>query len=301
MSEVKRMRIAVAGGTGVVGRYVVQAARAAGHETVVISRSAGVDLVTGTGLADALKGADAVIDVSNTTSLSPSKAVQFFSTVTSHLLAAEASAAVRHHVALSIVGIDRVPTGYYAGKLRQEELIKGGPVPWTVLRATQFHEFPAQLLDRIKGPVVPVPAGPAATVAAREVAGHLLALATGPALGHAPELAGPEVHGLPALVRQLMPVAGRRGLVVPVRLPGRTGQLTARGALLPAGPGPRGQQTFAEWLAEYSAGLSAGNLPAGHLKLVGAAGGQAGPLGGGPAVGPELAAADVEQLGPAGR
>jgi uncharacterized protein YbjT (DUF2867 family) len=252
MSEVKTMRIAVAGGTGVVGRYVVEAARAAGHATVVISRSAGVDLVTGTGLADALKGADAVIDVSNTTSLSPSKAAQFFSTATSHLLAAEADAGVRHHVALSIVGIDRVPTGYYAGKLRQEELIEAGPVPWTVLRATQFHEFPAQLLDRIKGPVVPVPAGPAATVAAREVAAQLLTLAVGPAVGQAPELAGPEVHGLPALVRELMPVAGRRGVVVPVRLPGRTGRLTARGALLPTGPGPRGQQTFAEWLADYS-------------------------------------------------
>ena len=241
------MRIAVAGGTGVVGRYVVEAARAAGHETVVISRSAGVDLVTGTGLAGALKGADAVVDVSNTTSLSPSRAVQFFSTVTGHLLAAEAGAGVPHHVALSIVGIDRVPTGYYAGKLRQEELIEGGPVPWTVLRATQCHEFPAQLLDRIKGPVVPVPAGPAATVAAREVAGHLLALATGPALGHAPELAGPEVHGLPALVRQLMPVAGRRGLVVPVRLPGRTGQLTARGALLPARGRAAGRRSPNGW------------------------------------------------------
>jgi len=299
MSEVKRMRIAVAGGTGVVGRYVVEAAQAAGHETVVISRSAGVDLVTGSGLADALKGADAVIDVSNTTSLRPSTAVQFFSTVTSRLLAAEADAGVPHHVALSIIGIDRVPTGYYAGKLRQEELIEAGTVPWTVLRATQFHEFPAQLLNRIKGPVVPVPAGPTATVAAREVAGHLLALATGPAQGHAPELAGPEVHPLPALVRQVMRALGRRGVVVPVRLPGKTGTLTARGALLPTGPGPRGQQTFAEWLAEYSRVRPAANLPA--LKVVGAASDQAGPLGGGPAVGPELVTADAEQLGPAGR
>ena len=252
MSEIKSMRIAVAGGTGLVGRYVVQAARAAGHESVVISRSAGVDLLTGAGLDGALDGADAVIDVTNCSSLRRSKAVQFFGAVTSRLLAAEAAAAVRHHVALSIVGIDQVPTGYYAGKLRQEELIEAGTVPWTVLRATQFHEFPAQLLDRIKGPVVPVPAGPAATVAAREVAAHLLTLAAGPALGHAPDLAGPEVHPLPALVREVMPVVGRRGVVVPVRLPGRTGQLTARGALLPAGPGPRGRQTFAQWLADYS-------------------------------------------------
>jgi uncharacterized protein YbjT (DUF2867 family) len=252
MSEMKSMRIAVAGGTGVVGHYVVEAARAAGHETVVVSRSAGVDLLTGAGLAGALDGADAVIDVSNINTLRRARAVQFFGAVTSRLLAAEAAAGVGHHVALSIVGIDRVPTGYYAGKLRQEELIAAGPVPWTVLRATQFHEFPAQLLDRIKGPVVPVLAGPAATVAAREVAGHLLTLATGPARGHAPELAGPEVHQLPALVRQVMSAAGRRGVVVPVRLPGRTGTLIARGALLPAGPGPRGQQTFTAWLTEYA-------------------------------------------------
>jgi uncharacterized protein YbjT (DUF2867 family) len=245
------MRIAVAGGTGLVGRYVVEAARAAGHESVVISRSAGVDLLTGAGLDGVLDGADAVIDVTNCQSLRQSKAVQFFGAVTSRLLAAEASAAVRHHVALSIVGIDRVPTGYYAGKLAQEALIEAALVPWTVLRTTQFHEFPAQLLDRVKGPVKPVPAGPAATVAAREVASHLLALATGPAQGHAPELAGPEVHPLPALVRRVMHALGRRGVVVPVRPPGKTGTLLAHGALLPAGPGPRGQQTFAEWLAEY--------------------------------------------------
>jgi uncharacterized protein YbjT (DUF2867 family) len=245
------MRIAVAGGTGVAGRYVVEAARAAGHETVVISRSAGVDLLTGPGLARALDGADAVIDVSNTETLSRSRAVQFFSAVTRRLLAAEAEAGVRHHVALSIVGIDRVPAGYYAGKLAQEALIEAGPVPWTVLRATQFHEFPAQLLDRVKGPVKPVPAGPAATVAAREVAGHLLALATGPAQGRAPDLAGPEVHPLPVQVRQVMHALGRRGVVVPVRPPGKTGTLLAHGALLPAGPGPRGQQTFVAWLSEY--------------------------------------------------
>lgn len=193
------MRIAVAGGTGLVGRYVVEAARAAGHQTVVISRSAGVDLLTGTGLAAALDGADVVIDVSNTATLSRAKSVRFFETVTGQLLAAEAGAGVRHHVALSIVGVDRVPVGYYAGKLRQEALIETGLVPWTVLRATQFHEFPAQQLARVKGPVVPVLEAPAATVAAREVAGHLLALATGPAQGHVPDLAGPETHSLSSL------------------------------------------------------------------------------------------------------
>jgi uncharacterized protein YbjT (DUF2867 family) len=98
---------------------------------VAPGRSAGVDLLTGTGLAAALDRADVVIDVSNTTTLSRSKSVRFFETVTGQLLAAEVGAGVRHHVALSIVGVDRVPVGYYAGKLRQEALIEAGLVPWT--------------------------------------------------------------------------------------------------------------------------------------------------------------------------
>jgi uncharacterized protein YbjT (DUF2867 family) len=104
---------------------------------------------------------------------------------------------------------------------------------------------------------------PAATVAAREVAGHLVALATSPAQGHVPDLAGPETHSLSGLTRQLlMRALGRRGLVVPVRLPGRTGALIARGALLPTGPGPRGQQTYSQWLAEYAPpAVSSGSLP----------------------------------------
>jgi uncharacterized protein YbjT (DUF2867 family) len=261
MGTERVIRIAVAGGTGLVGRYVVQAARAAGHQTVVISRSAGVDLRTGTGLAAALDGADVVIDVSNTTTLSRSKSVRFFETVIRQLLAAEAGAGVRHHVALSIVGIDRVPVGYYAGKLRQEALIETGLVPWTVLRATQFHEFPAQQLARVKGPLVPVLEAPAATVAAREVADHLVALAIGPAQGHVPDLAGPETHSLSALTRQLMRALGRRGLVIPIRLPGRTGTVIARGALLPTGPGPRGQQTYGRWLAEYAPAATSGSFP----------------------------------------
>ncbi|HEX3753030.1 MAG TPA: SDR family oxidoreductase [Streptosporangiaceae bacterium] len=262
MGTEKVIRIAVAGGTGLAGRYVVEAAQAAGHQTVVISRSAGVDLLTGTGLAAALGGADVVIDVSNTPTLSRSKSARFFGTVTGQLLAAGAGAGVRHHVALSIVGVDRVPVGYYAGKLRQEALIETGVVPWTVLRATQFHEFPAQQLARIKGPLVPVLEAPAATVAAREVAGHLVALATGPARGHVPDLAGPETHSLSGLTRQLMRATGRRAVVVPVRLPGRTGTVIARGALLPTGPGPRGQQTYGQWLTEYARrAATSGRLP----------------------------------------
>src|SRR5215210_4752095 len=142
------MRIAVAGGTGVVGAYVVEALGRRGHEPVVLARSRGVDVVSGDGVATALRDVEAVVDVTNRVTLNRRKARDFFSTTTRRLLEAERSAGVRHHVVLSIVGVDRVDTGYYAAKLAQEELVRGDAVPFTILRATQFHEFPGQLLRR---------------------------------------------------------------------------------------------------------------------------------------------------------
>jgi uncharacterized protein YbjT (DUF2867 family) len=122
------VRIAVVGGTGVVGRHVVQAAAEAGHEPVVLARSTGVDLMTGRGLDGALAGAEAVIDASNVQTLSRRRSERFFRAATERLLVAGAGAGVRHHVALSIVGIDRVDFGYYQGKRVQEELVLAGPV-----------------------------------------------------------------------------------------------------------------------------------------------------------------------------
>ena len=243
------MRIAVAGGTGVVGRYVTGHAREHGHDVVVMSRTKGVDLSTGDGLARALDGVEVVIDVSNVAAMSARKSIAFFDTATRHLLAAEQSAGVAHHVALSIVGVDRVPFGYYAGKLAQEAAIAAGSVPWTVLRATQFHEFAAQVLGRVAGPIVPVEKMRTATVAATEVAEHLVRLATAAPAGLATELAGPEVHELPDLVRRELRHQGRRRIVVPVKQPGEAGRLMADDALLPAGDCVRGMLTFDEWLA----------------------------------------------------
>jgi uncharacterized protein YbjT (DUF2867 family) len=243
-------RIAVAGGTGTVGRHVVEAVRAAGREPVVLSRSAGVDLVTGAGLDEALRGVDAVVDVSNAVTQRRRAAVDFFTAATSHLLAAGAGAGVRHHVVLSIVGVDRVDTGYYAGKRAQESLALSGTVPVSVLRCTQFHEFVPLVLSAVPGPVAVVPSMRVQPVAAREVAERLVALATGPALGRAPELAGPEVHGLPDLARRYLRARGQRRLVLPVRAPVAASRAAAGGALLPTGPGPRGTLTFDAWLAE---------------------------------------------------
>src|SRR5215469_13016927 len=198
------MRIAVAGGSGCVGRLVVDEVRAAGHQPVVITRSAGVDITTGSGLDDALAGTSVLIDVSNIATLRRSRSVAFFEAGTRNLLDAGGRAGVSHHVVLSIVGVDRVRIGYYEGKRRQESLVLSGPVPASVLRATQFHEFAAQVLRRARGPLALVPRMRTQPVAAREVAKALLAVAVGPAVGMAPELAGPEQLELTQLARQVL-------------------------------------------------------------------------------------------------
>ncbi|MDQ1009080.1 uncharacterized protein YbjT (DUF2867 family) [Streptomyces sp. V4I23] len=247
------MRVAVAGGTGLAGRHVVGELRAAGHEPVVLARSTGADVTTGRGLDAALAGAEVVIDVTNAATISRRKAVAFFESASRHLLMAEERAGVRHHVALSIVGADRVGHGYYQGKIRQEEVVAAGPVPWTVLRATQFHEFADELLDRMRGPLAPIPPMRVQPVAVREAARVLVGLALGPAVGTAPELAGPREELLIDMVRRVLPARHERRMVVPVRFPGAAGRAMAAGGLLPTGPGPRGTQTFDEWLTERRA------------------------------------------------
>jgi uncharacterized protein YbjT (DUF2867 family) len=244
------MRVAVAGGTGTVGQKVVDALRSAGHEVRVLARSTGVDLVTGAGLTDSLESVAVVVDVVSAPVTSRRKSVAFFEKTTTNLLAAERAANVTHHLALSIVGVDRVDLGYYLGKRKQEELIRHADVPWTILRSTQFHEFPAQLTDRVRSPVLPVPVMTTQPVAAREVAAALVELALAPPSGMASELAGPDVAQLPDLVRRLLQAEGSHRLVVPVRLPGRTGRAMAAGGLLPAQGGRRGTQTWSAWLAE---------------------------------------------------
>ena len=242
------MQIAVAGGTGWIGRLVVEVARAEGHQAVVLARSTGVDLLSGHGLDEALAGSTAVIDVSNVITTSRKTAIEFFGTATKNLLAAGGQAGVTRHVALSIVGVDRVDLGYYAGKRHQEELVLAGPVAGSVLRATQFHEFAAQMLQR-GGPFALAPRMRSQPIAAREVAEALVALAGQQASGPAPDLAGPEVQEMPDLVRRLLRARGSRRVVLPVPVPGAAGRAMAGGGLLPTGPGPRGRQTFDAWLA----------------------------------------------------
>ncbi|MGY4858338.1 SDR family oxidoreductase [Cryobacterium sp. AP23] len=243
------MKIAVAGGTGTVGRHVADLVRHYGHELVVIGRSAGIDLLTGKGLSAALDGVDSVIDVVNTPTLSAQASKKFFGTTTSTLLGAEADAGVRHHVTLSIVNAATIAAGYYAGKALQEERVKRGAVPWTILRATQFHEFAAQTLGRApRGIVALVPVMRTQPVAAREVAERLVQLGTGSPAGNVPDLAGPNEELLIDMVRAYARATRARTGVIQIRVPGPMGAAMREGALLPGRDAERARLSFRDWL-----------------------------------------------------
>ncbi len=245
------MRLVVAGGTGLVGRKVVAVATDRGHDVKVLSRATGVDLTTGAGLADALTGADVVIDVSNSASISESGSRSFFDAATPRLLQAEQNAGVQHHVVLSIVGIDRAPYGYYAGKLTQEKHVLAGPVPFTLQRATQFHEFAAQIFASMGwGPLHAAFRMRTQPVAAAEVAAALVDRAEADPAGRATDLAGPQEEQLSQMVRAYARTRGHRGVVVSVSMPGKLGRAQRDGSLLPGAGAQLGSQTFGEWLRE---------------------------------------------------
>lgn len=244
------MKIAVAGGTGVVGRPTVARARAAGHEVVVLSRSHGVDLVTGEGLEAALHGVDAVIDVASIETLKAPKAIEFFTAATGNLASAAADAGVSHLVLLSIVGIDRIPYDYYAGKVAQEKVVEASRVPWTIQRATQFHEFAAQMFERAKvGPLHLAPNARTQPVAAGEVAERLVALAVARPQGRVRDLAGPREERLAEMIRAYARSRGYRGWIPALNVPGPQMAGMRAGHALPGGDADLGRQTFDEWLA----------------------------------------------------
>ena len=252
------MRVAVAGGTGVLGHHIVEALQASGHEGVAVSRSTGVDLITGTGLDGALDGVEVVIDASNPATMSRRKATAFFETATGNLHAAARRAGVSRTVVISIVGIDRLPGNpYYAAKLAHEDAARRGPLPVTFLRATQFHEFPAQVIARTRlGPVAFVPRAQVQTVAARSVGRVAAHIAVSPPDEETVEVAGP---GVDDLARLAAAVVRRRGLttrIVAVPIPGGTGRKLREGVLtLAGGPTPPSAASprvegpsFDEWL-----------------------------------------------------
>ena len=220
------MRIAIAGATGAVGVHVVDVARRRSHDVVALSRAQGVDLLDARAVARALEGADAVIDVSSIATTSQAASMAYFEASTANLLAGGETAGVNHHIVLSIVNIDRAPSGYYAGKVLQERLVSDGPVPWSILRATQFHEFAGQIYERGRiGPVHAVPIMRTQPVAASEVAERLI-----------------------DLVRASASAAGSRAPIISIPLPGGMGAAMRSGALLPGPDAQLGTLTFAEWI-----------------------------------------------------
>ena len=249
------MRIVVAGATGTLGRHVVDAVRAAGHDPVALSRSSGVDLMTGSGLSSILRGASAVVDASSTSSTSTRKSVEFFATVTRNLLAAERVAEVPHHVAVSIVGAAAVDVNYYAGKAAQEKILMADDDGrWSMLRTTQFHEFARQLVGHGKvGPIQVVPTMRSQPIAAAEVAAELVAIAVGEPCGLAPDLAGPRDEVMADLVRRYLAATGQRRPVVEVAIPGAWGRAMRDGSLLAPAGTRRGRQTFEDWLTTQNA------------------------------------------------
>jgi uncharacterized protein YbjT (DUF2867 family) len=245
------MRVAVAGGTGLVGKALVEALRVDGHDPVVIARSTGVDLLTGEGLDTALAGVDAVVDVTNTAATTAAETREFFGTVAGNLLAAGARAGVRHHVLLSIVGIDAIEgNAHYAGKRRQEAVVTAGPVPWTMQRATQFHEFAQMVVGwtRRDGTAV-VPPLLVQPVAVLDVAAVLASLAVGPPRGRVTDLAGPGPQDLVDMARRTLVARGEPPLrLVPSWRDGPFGVEMAGEVLLPAPDARIAPISFDAWL-----------------------------------------------------
>jgi uncharacterized protein YbjT (DUF2867 family) len=248
------MRIAIVGGTGTLGSHVVTNLAQRGHEVRVLSRSSPdfpVDLVSGNGLDQALDGCAAVVDASNASS--PKRAAEVLVSGTGRLLAAEQRAGVGHHVCISIVGCEQVPVGYYRVKTEQEDAVERGPVPFSIVRATQFHELAgAALAAAGRYRMLPVPRMRLQTVAAAEVASAVADVAEGEPRGRV-QVAGPEVATARDLARTWQMMTGRTVVRFPLPLPGKIGRALRDGALTAGHADVLGTITFANWLAAQQA------------------------------------------------
>jgi len=200
------MKIVVIGGTGLIGSNIVNRLRRHGHETVAASPRTGVNTLTGQGLGEALAGAQVVVDVSNSPSFEDRAVLEFFETSTRNLLAAEADAGVGHHVALSIVGTDRLPeNGYFRAKVAQENLIQASKIPYTILRATQFFEFIGGIIDSsADGGTIRLSPALIQPIAADDVSAVLADLAGGTPVNGTVEVGGPDRFPLDELARKFL-------------------------------------------------------------------------------------------------
>jgi uncharacterized protein YbjT (DUF2867 family) len=249
------MKIVIIGGSGLIGTKLVNKLRNAGHQVVAASPSSGVDAITGVGLSEALTGAQVVVDVANSPSFEDKAVLEFFETSGRNLLAAEAVAGVRHHVALSVVGTDRLlASGYFRAKMAQEELIKASGIPYTIVRATQFFEFVGAIAQlATEGQTVRLPPALMQPIASDDVAAALAGIATADPLNGMVELAGPESIRMDELVRRFLSASQDARQVMTDPHAGYFGTAVNDQSLTP-GDNPRiGPTRFDDWLSRSSA------------------------------------------------
>jgi uncharacterized protein YbjT (DUF2867 family) len=210
------MKVIVIGGSGLIGKKVVDILRTKGHEVLAASPNSGVNSVTGEGLAGALAGANVVVDVTNSPSWADADVMEFFDKSTRNLLAAEKTAGVKHHVALSVVGADRMTdSGYMRAKVNQENLIKAGGIPYTIARATQFFEFLGGIADSgTEGDTVRMSTAPMQPMAADDVAAALADVAIASPLNAIIEVAGPEAMSIADFVGRFLTAKGDKRKVI---------------------------------------------------------------------------------------
>ncbi|HEX4415366.1 MAG TPA: SDR family oxidoreductase [Lacipirellulaceae bacterium] len=246
------MKIVVIGGSGLIGSRLVNNLREMGHDAVSASPKSGVNAVTGEGLAAALEGAQVVVDVSNSPSFEDKAVLAFFESSTRNLLAAEAAAGVGHHVALSIVGADRLPdSGYMRAKVAQEKLIKAGKVPYTIVRATQFFEF----IDAIGGAgavgkEIHLPPAMMQPIAAKDVSAELTKVAVSSPANGTIEVAGPEPIRQDELVRTFLAAKGDQRPVVADPAAQYFGTRLDDRSLVPSGKPHLGKTHLAQWMSD---------------------------------------------------
>jgi uncharacterized protein YbjT (DUF2867 family) len=253
------MKVVVIGGSGLIGKKVVTNLRQRGHEVLAASPSSGVNTVTGEGLTQVLTGTQVVVDVSNAPNWEDNAVLAFFETSSRNLLAAEAAAGVGHHVALSVVGTDRLlASGYFRAKLAQERLIKASPIPYTIVRATQFFEFVGAIAQlATEGQKVRLPPVLMQPVAAEDVAAVMADVALAEPLHGTVELAGPEPIRQDDLVRQFLNATGDARTVI-TDPQARYYGLAVNDQSLTPGANPRlGSTRFEDWLSNNAEAVAA--------------------------------------------
>jgi uncharacterized protein YbjT (DUF2867 family) len=248
------MKIVVIGGTGLIGSKLVVKLRDHGHDAVAAALP-NVNTLTGEGLAEALSGADVVVDVSNSPSFEDAAVLNFFQTSTRNLLAAEAAEGVRHHVALSVVGTERLQeSGYFRAKLAQEELIKAGPIPYSIVHATQFFEFVKSIAAAgTTGDVVKLSSALIQPMAADDVASAVGRIAVGPPINGVVEVAGPEQFRLDGFIRLGLAAKGDPREVISDPEARYFGAVLRERTLLPGAGATIASTHFEDWITQPAA------------------------------------------------